>query len=42
VKEVGWMDMSQDRIQWQALVLMVLNLQILLPESQLVFDLASV
>ena len=28
-----WMELAQDRVQWQALVLAVLNLLILLPES---------
>jgi hypothetical protein len=27
-----WMELAQDRVQWQALVLAVLNLRILLPE----------
>ena len=31
--EVGrWMELAQDRVQWQALVLAVLNLPVLLPE----------
>jgi hypothetical protein len=28
-----WMELAQDRVQWQALVLAVLNLPVLLPES---------
>jgi hypothetical protein len=28
-----WMELAQDRVQWQALVLAVLNLRVLLPES---------
>ena len=28
-----WMELAQDRVQWQALVLAVLNLLVLLPES---------
>jgi hypothetical protein len=28
-----WMELAQDHVQWWALVLAVLNLQILLPES---------
>jgi hypothetical protein len=27
-----WMELAQDRVQWQALVLAVLNLGVLLPE----------
>jgi hypothetical protein len=27
-----WMKLAQDRVQWQALVLAVLNLRVLLPE----------
>jgi hypothetical protein len=30
------MELAQDRVQWQALVLSVLNLRVLLPESQLI------
>jgi hypothetical protein len=30
------MELAQDRVQWQALLLAVLNLQILLPESYLI------
>jgi hypothetical protein len=26
-----WMELAQDRVQWRALVLAVLNLQVLLP-----------
>ena len=38
VREIGcedgrWMELAQDRVQWQALVLAVLNLLVLLPES---------
>jgi hypothetical protein len=29
-----WMDLAQDRVQWRALVLAVLNLRVLLPEPQ--------
>jgi hypothetical protein len=29
----NWMELAQDRVQWQALVLAVLNLLVLLPES---------
>jgi hypothetical protein len=28
-----WMELAQDRVQWWALVLAVLNLRVLLPES---------
>jgi hypothetical protein len=28
-----WMELAQDCVQWWALVLVVLNIQILLPES---------
>jgi hypothetical protein len=28
-----WMKMAEDHVQWQALVLIVLNLQVLLPEN---------
>ena len=28
-----WMELAQDRVQWQASVLAVLNLLVLLPES---------
>jgi hypothetical protein len=31
-----WMELAQDRVQWRALVLAVLNLRVLLPESQLI------
>ena len=32
--EVGrWMELAQDRVQWQALVLAVMNHLVLLPES---------
>jgi len=30
------MELAQDRVQWQALVLAVLNLLVLLPESKLI------
>jgi hypothetical protein len=30
------MNLIQDRVQWRALVLAVLNLRVLLPESQLI------
>jgi hypothetical protein len=37
VREIGsedgrWMKLAQDRVQWRALVLAVLNLRVLLPE----------
>ena len=37
VREIGcevgrWMELAEDRVQWQALVLVVLNLLVLLPE----------
>jgi len=37
LREIGcedgrWMELAQDRVQWQALVLTVLNLLVLLPE----------
>jgi hypothetical protein len=28
-----WMELAQDRVQWQTLVLAVLNLRVLLPEN---------
>jgi hypothetical protein len=28
-----WMELAQDRVQWRALVLAVLNLHVLLPEG---------
>jgi hypothetical protein len=28
-----WIELAQDRVQWRALVLAVLNLRVLLPES---------
>jgi DNA polymerase III delta prime subunit len=36
IRELGsenrrWMELAQDRVQWQALVLAVLNLRVLLP-----------
>jgi hypothetical protein len=31
-----WVELGQDCVQWQALVLVVLNLWVLLPESKLV------
>ena len=36
-KEIGcvderWMELAQDRVQWQALVLAVLNFVVLLPD----------
>jgi hypothetical protein len=31
-----WMELAQDRVQWWALVLAVLNRCVLLPESQLI------
>jgi hypothetical protein len=38
VREIGcedgrWMELAQDRVQWQALVLAVLNLLVLLAEN---------
>jgi len=31
--EVGrWMELAQDRVQWRALALVVLNLRVLLPD----------
>jgi hypothetical protein len=38
LKEIGsedgrWIELAQDRVQWQALVLAVLNFRVLLPES---------
>jgi len=38
LREIGcedgrWIELAQDRVQWQALVLVVLNLLVLLPES---------
>jgi len=32
-KDGIWMELAQDRVQWQALVLAALNLLVLLPES---------
>jgi hypothetical protein len=45
VKEVGcedgrWIELAQDCVQWRALVLAVLNLQVLLPESYLISKMA--
>jgi hypothetical protein len=31
-----WMELAQDRVHWRALVLAVLNLGVLLPDSQLI------
>jgi hypothetical protein len=31
-----WMELAQDRVQWQALVLAVMTLLVLLPESYLI------
>jgi hypothetical protein len=28
-----WVELAQDRVQWRALVLAVMNLRVLLPES---------
>jgi hypothetical protein len=33
-EEERWMELAQDRVQWRALVLAVLNLRILLSVSQ--------
>jgi uncharacterized integral membrane protein len=33
-----WMELAQNRVQWRALVLAVLNLRVLLPESQLISE----
>jgi hypothetical protein len=38
LREIGcedgrWMELAQDPVQWRALVLAVLNLRVLLPES---------
>jgi hypothetical protein len=30
-----WTELAQDRVQWRALVLAVLNLRVLLPESEM-------
>jgi hypothetical protein len=32
------MELAQDRVQWRALVSVVLNLRVLLPESQLISE----
>jgi hypothetical protein len=32
-EDVSWMELAEDRVQWRALVLVVLNLGVLLPES---------
>jgi hypothetical protein len=32
-EDVRWMELAQDRVQWRALLLAVLNLRVLLPES---------
>jgi hypothetical protein len=37
-KTVMWIELAQDRVQWQALVLAVLNLRVLLPENQLISE----
>jgi len=41
LREVGcedgkWMELAQDRVQWQALLLAVLNLLVLLPDGKLI------
>jgi hypothetical protein len=41
LREIGcedgrWMELSQDRVQWQTVVLAVLNLGVLLPKSCLI------
>jgi hypothetical protein len=33
-----WMELAQDRVQWRALLLAVLNLGVLLPESKLLHN----
>jgi hypothetical protein len=33
-----WMELAQDRVQWLALALAVLNLRVLLPENWLASD----
>jgi hypothetical protein len=43
LREIGcgdgrWIELAQDRVQWRALVLAVLNLRVLLPESQLISE----
>jgi hypothetical protein len=35
-----WMELAQDRVQWRALVLALLNLRVLLQESQLISKMA--
>jgi hypothetical protein len=32
-EDVRWMELAQDLVQWRVLVLAVLNLRVLLPES---------
>jgi hypothetical protein len=32
------MELAQDRVQWQALVLAVLNLRVLLPDNCIIFS----
>jgi hypothetical protein len=34
-----WMELAQDRVQWQALVLVVLNLRVLLPVKKAIVKL---
>jgi hypothetical protein len=31
-----WMELAEDRVQWRALVLAVLNLRVLLPEREII------
>lgn len=43
LREVGcedetWFELAQNHVQWWAVVLMVLNLQVLLPESQFISE----
>jgi hypothetical protein len=37
-KQAVRMELAQDRVQWRTLVLAVLNLRVLLPESQLISE----
>ena len=31
--DVSWMELAHDRVQWQTLIIAVLNLPVLLPEN---------